>query len=85
MSFSENGVNFATGSLGDRTVKLWDLRNLSEENFKIVDENAGGCVNFDQFGQFLAVGTTSLRLFNVKDLEEFVNLDSHKETITSVQ
>ena len=85
MNFSENGTNFATGSYADKTVKLWDLRNLEEENFKIVDEQSGGAVNFDQFGQFLAVGTTSLRLFNVKNLEEFSRWETHKDIITSIQ
>jgi len=64
---------------------LWDLRNLEEENFKLVDDKSGGAVNFDQFGQFLAVGTNSLRLFNVKNLEEFARMDTHKDIITSIQ
>lgn len=85
MSFSENGVNFATGSIFDKTVKLWDLRNLGEENFKLVDEHSGGVVNFDPFGQVLAVGTTAVRLYNVKTLDEVGRLDEHKDVITSIQ
>jgi len=85
LNFSENGINFATGSHADKTVKLWDLRNLNDDNFKIVEQNAGGAVTFDQFGQFLAVGTNSVRLYNVKDLQEFGRLDGHKDSITSVQ
>ena len=85
MNFSENGVNFATGSHEDKTVKLWDLRNLGEGNFKLVDENAGGVVSFDQSGQVLAVGTTSLKLYNVKDLNEFHRFNNHTDVITSIR
>lgn len=85
LNFSENGINFATGSYADKTVKLWDLRNLEDGNFKMVQQNAGGVVNFDQFGQFLAVGTNSVRLYNVKDLSEFGRIDGHKDAITSIQ
>lgn len=78
-------MNFATSSYGDKTVKLWDLRNLEEDNFKIVNDKSGAAVNFDQFGQFLAVGTNSVKLYNVKNLEEFAKIDGHKDTITSIQ
>jgi len=85
LAFSENGINFATSSLDDKSVKLWDLRNLAEGNFKNVDSYSGGVVAFDRFGQYLAVGSTSLRLFNVKDLEEFARWDDHKDVITGIQ
>jgi len=85
LSFSENGINFATSSWDDKSVKLWDLRNLAEGNFKNVDNYSGGVVAFDRFGQHLAVGSTSLRLFNTKDLEEFARWDDHKDVITGVQ
>ncbi|CAG8483880.1 8425_t:CDS:2 [Ambispora leptoticha] len=71
LSFSENGYHLATAS-EDNLVKLWDLRKLN--NFKTITlpdtVKAINKVTWDLSGQYLAVGSTDLRIFQAKSWNE---------------
>ena len=58
MAFSENGYHLATVADGDLTVKLWDLRNLSNFENLLIEKASGRGVQkarFDYSGQYLGV------------------------------
>ena len=70
MSFSENGYYLATAS-EDATVRLWDLRKLS--NFHTLEFDTGfdvQSVAFDHSGAYLAVGGNTGQVYNVKGWEK---------------
>lgn len=57
LAFSENGYHLATGS-DDSTVKLWDLRKLS--NFQTLELSGPvSSLAFDNSGGFLCVGSSA--------------------------
>ncbi|CAG8523219.1 6588_t:CDS:10, partial [Ambispora gerdemannii] len=71
LSFSENGYHLVTAS-EDNLVKLWDLRKLN--NFKTITlpdtVKSINKVIWDFSGQYLAVGSTDLRIFQAKTWNE---------------
>ena len=67
LSFSENGVYFASSSFKDNVVNLWDLRKSQTfkkielpENFEIRS------LKFDQTGSFLGIVGSSTIIYNMK-------------------
>ncbi len=45
----------------------------------------GGALAFDRSGRYLAIGTTSVFLYNVKTNEEFAKFTAHKDNITAIR
>ena len=73
LAFSENGYHLATGG-SDRTVKLWDLRKLT--NFKTLELSAPvASVAFDSSGSVLAVGSAGLEAFETKSWASLASYD----------
>jgi pre-mRNA-processing factor 19 len=66
VAFSENGYYAATGA-ADATVKLWDLRKISCVQTLSVSGPVSA-VSFDFSGQFLAVASDGLGLYETKGL-----------------
>lgn len=71
----------------DNTVRLWDLRKLS--NFKTITlEGETTSVRFDHSGNYLGVGGAGIRIFATKQIDSFkpwdeiVSLSGHSGTVT---
>ena len=86
--FSENGYYFATAS-SDKTVKLWDLRNLEDPMF--VNEKSDSemmAVSFDRSGEYLASCGKDVQVYNVKSsvntVEHIVRLSGHKGSVNGL-
>merc|ERR1712139_18866 len=64
LSFSENGYYLASASR-DGTAKLWDLRKpIMIQSLTICEGAAANAVRFDSTGQYLAVGGSSVQVYN---------------------
>ncbi|CEG80296.1 Putative Pre-mRNA-processing factor 19 [Rhizopus microsporus] len=84
LAFSENGYIIATAS-EDNLVKLWDLRKLSNTKTFTLDE--GYKVNtlaFDDYGQFLAVGGSDVRVFKAKDGSPVTTFSDNTSDVTGL-
>lgn len=85
ISFSENAYYLASASR-DGTVKLWDLR----KPVCIQTVEVGGpahCVRFDYTGQYLAVGASSVRIYNFATkttIQETIELKDHAGAVMDV-
>ncbi|CAJ0922919.1 unnamed protein product, partial [Mesorhabditis belari] len=87
MAFSEIGFHLATGS-DDGTVKLWDLRKLEmlRCSTEIIDGKAPvSCLSFDQFGAFLCVGSSDVKMIHVKPWAVVGEWANHTSTVTGVR
>lgn len=85
LSFSENGYYLATGSR-DGAVKIWDLRKPLNIQTLTVDGPVNA-VRFDSTGQYLAVGSSSLQVFNFEtksSLAPTCELKDHQGAVMGV-
>ena len=64
---------------------MWSLRSLADENFTLISENQGGSVQFDRSGRYVAIGTSSLELFDVKTAKQFAKFGLGKERLTGIR
>jgi len=83
LAFSENGYFLATGA-ADSTVRLWDLRKLS--NFQTI-QTAGpvSSLAFDYSGNFLTFGcTTDLSVYETKGWSKLVSFSDEGRAVTGV-
>ncbi|KAI7903503.1 WD40-repeat-containing domain protein [Cokeromyces recurvatus] len=84
IAFSENGYILATAS-EDNLVKLWDLRKLANTKTFTLDE---GCkinsLAFDNYGQYLAIGGTDIRVLKAKDGSDIVTFNENTSEITGL-
>eukprot|EP01065_Artemidia_motanka_P050684 TRINITY_DN8725_c0_g1_i1.p1 TRINITY_DN8725_c0_g1~~TRINITY_DN8725_c0_g1_i1.p1 ORF type:complete len:526 (+),score=158.26 TRINITY_DN8725_c0_g1_i1:57-1580(+) len=89
LSFSENGYHMATGS-DNGTVKLWDLRKLQSFRTLTFDDSNPSSptpvnkVLYDSSGQYLAVATGCVRLFEINKSEatEIAVIRDHQSAVT---
>lgn len=84
LAFSENGYILATASEGN-LVKLWDLRKLSNTKTFTLDE--GYKINslaFDDYGQYLAIGGTDIRVLKAKDGSSIATFNDNTAEITGL-
>lgn len=85
LSFSENGYYLATAA-EDSTVKLWDLRRLT--NFKTISLDEGAevtALNFDHSGSYLAVGGSTVSVYNTKSWDLLKTLTNPTGLVTGVR
>jgi len=86
VSFSEDGRLLATSSLEEKNVKLWDLRKLGDDTYRILSDNVNGTVSFDSSGRYLAVGDgANLLLYNARTLDQITKISAHQSKITSIK
>jgi len=87
LCFSENGYYLATGSR-DGAVKLWDLRKATPLNFQsLAGDGPVNAVRFDQTGQYLAVASNSVQVFNFatkSSLSSTCDLKDHTGPVMAV-
>merc|ERR1712060_704442 len=86
LSFSENGYYLASASR-DGTVKIWDLRKPINIQTLQVKEGYANAVRFDSTGQYLAVGGSTVQVYNFKtksSLAATVELKDHAGVVTGV-
>lgn len=85
LSFSENGYYLATAST-DGEVKLWDLRKpLNIQTLKC--DGPANAVCFDRTGQYLAVGSSTLKVYNFEtksSLKSTIELSDHTGAVMGV-
>eukprot|EP00438_Fugacium_kawagutii_P030340 Skav223223 [mRNA] locus=scaffold2231:133882:138294:+ [translate_table: standard] len=85
LSFSGNGYYLASGSR-DGVVKLWDLRK--PVNLQTLQVEGGvSSVCFDATGQYLAVASNTVQVFNFEtktSLTETVSLKDHTDAVTGL-
>lgn len=66
-------------------VKLWDIRKLANDTYRILNDDIEGVVNFDRAGKYLAVGSgPSLLLYNVRTMEQFTKINAHQDAISGI-
>ena len=61
---------------------------MNQENLKLLENPSDfkiRSLSFDNSGQFLTVGGSSLLVYNAKTYENFVNWKSHTDIITSAK
>lgn len=70
----------------DNLVKIWDLRKLANTKTFTLDENYKvNTLSFDNYGQYLAIGGTDLRVVKAKDGSAVATYnDNNKSEITGV-
>ena len=67
-------------------VKLWDLRKLGDDTYRILSDGVEGVVNFDRSGRYIGVGAgPSLQLYNVRTMDQFTKISAHQDRITSIK
>eukprot|EP01008_Symbiontida_sp_HLA12_P002590 NODE_52_length_1556_cov_267.960223_g49_i0.p1 GENE.NODE_52_length_1556_cov_267.960223_g49_i0~~NODE_52_length_1556_cov_267.960223_g49_i0.p1 ORF type:complete len:474 (-),score=65.91 NODE_52_length_1556_cov_267.960223_g49_i0:75-1496(-) len=85
LSFSENGFYLATSS-ADGQVKLWDLRRLTNFRTLSFEDNAPvQCTVFDYSGNYLAIGSSNIKLYSTKQWSEIKVFPQHTAAVTDVQ
>ena len=84
IAFSDNGYHLATGdAIGN--VKFWDLRKLvALRTIDATKKVAVRGLSFDSSGSYLAIGSSELRVFNVKPFELISSFNVHKKDITGL-
>mmetsp|Transcript_98760 Transcript_98760/g.205862 ORF Transcript_98760/g.205862 Transcript_98760/m.205862 type:complete len:498 (+) Transcript_98760:133-1626(+) len=85
LSFSENGYYLASGSKNGQ-VKLWDLRKPIDIQTLTADGPVNS-VRFDGTGQYLAVASNSLQVFNFEtksSLAQTVEFKDHQAPVMGV-
>ena len=86
VSFSADGRLLATSSVQEKNVKLWDLRKLGEDTYRILSDNVNGVVSFDRSGRYLAVGDgANLLLYNARTLDQISKISAHQNKITGIK
>ncbi|KAI7895102.1 WD40-repeat-containing domain protein [Mucor mucedo] len=85
LAFSENGYILASAS-EDNLVKIWDLRKLANtKTFTLDEDYKVNTLSFDNYGQYLAIGGTDLRVLKAKDGSVVATYnDNNKSEITGV-
>lgn len=85
IAFSENGYILATAS-EDNLVKIWDLRKLSNtKTYTLDDGYKVETLAFDDYGQYLAVGGTDVRVLKAKDGSPIATFNDNSSSVTAVQ
>ena len=86
LSFSENGVYFASSSFKDNVVNLWDLRKSQTfkkielpENFEIRS------LKFDQSGSFLGIVGSSTIIYNMKTWSILAEFNENTDVVTDLK
>jgi pre-mRNA-processing factor 19 len=86
LSFSENGVYFASSSFKDNVVNLWDLRKSQTfkkielpENFEIRS------LKFDQSGTFLGIVGSSTIIYNMKTWSILAEFNENTDIVTDIK
>jgi len=86
LSFSENGVYFASSSFKDNVVNLWDLRKSQTfkkielpENFEIRS------LKFDHSGTFLGIAGSSTIIYNMKTWSILAEFDENTDIVTDIK
>ena len=72
----------ASGS-DDKTVKLWDLRKLKCLK-TLTGEAPFNCVSFDHSGTFLATGSDTVRVLDVRKWRTLVTLSESTKAVHGV-
>lgn len=66
-------------------VKIWDLRKLANtKTFTLDDSYKVNTLSFDNYGQYLAIGGTDLRVVKAKDGSPIATFENDKSEITGV-
>jgi pre-mRNA-processing factor 19 len=82
ISFSENGYYVLSSSL-DSTVRLWDLRKLT--NIETINtDSAVHSVKFDQTGTYFAIGSIEISIYETKTMNKLISFQDHKKNVTQV-
>ncbi|KAI8343592.1 WD40-repeat-containing domain protein [Chlamydoabsidia padenii] len=85
LAFSENGYILATASK-DNLVKLWDLRKLSNtKTFTLDSDYKVHSLAFDNYGQYLAVGGSDVRILKAKDGSLLSSFTDNSAEITGLK
>jgi pre-mRNA-processing factor 19 len=87
ITFSENGYYMASSSDEEYSVRLWDLRKLTQFNvITLPHEDKITFLTFDQSGQYLALGTLLgfIYIYVIKSWNLLVTLKFHEHEITDL-
>lgn len=86
LTFSENGVYFASSSLKDNVVNLWDLRK--SQTFKKIQlpENFDvRSVKFDHSGTYLGIIGTSTYIYHMKSWNLIAEFKENTDLVTDIK
>jgi pre-mRNA-processing factor 19 len=86
LTFSENGVYFATSSFKDNVINLWDLRKSQTfkkielpENFEVRS------IKFDNTGTFLGIAGTSTLIYHMKTWNLVAEFKENTDIVTDIK
>lgn len=90
LAFNEDGVTLAAAT-SNSTVVLWDFRKVSEPlavltmaNIPAAKPVPVNAIAFDRYGNYLAIGMDTVRLWSWRDRTELTTLSSHIGPVTGL-
>ncbi len=85
ISFSENGVYFATSSLKENHVNLWDLRKSQIfKTIELPEKYDIRNIRFDHSGLYLGIAGSSTVIYHMKSWDVVAEFKDNTDLVTDV-